>query len=366
MTRIALIFGAGASVAHAEYFRPAQRRLHPPLDYTFFEKIAALSEVDVPQALERYARQLPGGSPFDQPHLGRRMEEFFRDLFFDFLDRGDSVRAIASAYLQLVDVYTGVIRETTDWLLPDSYTGGPVGRLIASAAEEADELDLLTFNHDLLLENEIQKRARLAKRWCLERGYGNFSNGRSHLQASAELFPLHGPDCDHGHPIRIHKLHGSLNWIVRIRGREPTHSMLTGGVTSADVLVSRRRSVPGALSLKGAGRRSRWYTWPVIVPPVYMKQPLIRAFMPSVWDDARTALQTADRILFFGYSLPATDIEAEKLFERSIATNAIAPWIGLIDPSSETVKRFAAILPTTPLKRFPTADSFLEGSGPWS
>jgi hypothetical protein len=152
----------------------------------------------------------------------------------------------------------------------------------------------------LLIENEIFKRRRLRARWCLERGYGTFSEGRERVRAtSTSVFPYHSDDCDHARPIYIHKLHGSLSWMVRIRDREPTHSMLTGQATGSDVLVSTRRAVPGALRVRSTapgGRRSTRYTWRVIVPPVYAKQPLIRAFMPSVWSDARAAVETADRL----------------------------------------------------------------------
>jgi hypothetical protein len=368
--RIAVVFGAGASLANAQYFRPAQRSWsHPPLDYTFFEKIRQLDDISVPDSLERYARRLPYGSPFDAGASEIRMEEFFRDVFHDYLEEGSSSSLVSRAYLQLVDVYTGVIRETTNWML-DGHTNGPMGRIVALAADVADRVDVITFNHDLLIENEIYKRARLRARWCLERGYGTFSVDRQLLSTSAEaVFPDHSDDCDHARPIQIHKLHGSLNWIVRIRGRQPTHSMLTGQVGDYQVRVSQRRAVPGALrmvSTGSGGRRSTGYTWPVIVPPVYAKQPLIRAFMPSVWSDARSALEGADRVLFFGYSLPQIDVEAEKLFQRSISRNVELPWVGLIDPAPDAARRYAQILPEKPLRRFATVDSFLQQHEPWS
>jgi hypothetical protein len=297
------------------------------------------------------------------------MEEFFRELFHDFLEEGDTNPSIRDAYLQLVDVYTGVIRETTNWMLQTGYTGGPIGQLLAGAADVADELDVITFNHDLLIENEIFKRARLRPRWCLDRGYGSFSVNRPLVQTRrAPIFPAHTQDCDHSRPICIHKLHGSLNWVVRIRGRQPTHSMLTGQVAGAEARVSRRRAVPGALRIVSrgqSGRRQTSYTWPVIVPPVYAKQSLIRAFMPSVWGDARAALEQADRLLFFGYSMPLIDIEAEKLFQRATVQNTRLPWVGIVDTSAATIHRYAGVLAKSPLRRFPNIESFLSQQRPW-
>ena len=154
---VSLILGAGATLANALHFHGQRRtRQNPPLDYTFFDRVRSL-EVPVPTELRDYASHLPYGNPFDlsQP---ARAEEFFRDLFADFEDaapQDDTVKA----YEQLLSIYMRVLRETTNWMSDDNKTGGPVGRLMASAAHHADHLSVLTFNHDLVIENEIQKRA---------------------------------------------------------------------------------------------------------------------------------------------------------------------------------------------------------------
>jgi len=98
----------------------------------------------------------------------------------------------------------------------------------------------------------------------------------------------------------------------------------------------------------------------VIVPPVYNKGTLIEAFMPQVWTEAREALSSSDRVLFFGYSLPMGDIEAEKSIQRAIAANENAPWVGLVDPNPLLTSRYGQLLPETPLRWYPNASSFLE------
>jgi hypothetical protein len=342
------------------------RSTHPPLDYTFFEKIAEL-RIAVARDLLVYAEGLPTGSPFSSSATGSRMEEFLRDLFHDFLqERATANSRPVRAYRRLAEIYARVLRETTNWMTRDSYTGGPVGRLIAAAAERADRVDIVTFNHDLMIENEISKRARLAARWCIERSYGTFSEGRTLLVAQGlPRFPPHSDDCDHGNPIFIHKLHGSLNWYVRIRGSEPTPGVLTGDVTAPDVMVSLERVLREIRSVRmrptGPGRQS-WYVWPVIVPPVYAKQSLIESYMPSVWMDANDALTSSDRVVFFGYSMPLADVEAEKMFQRTIRGNSNLPWVGIINPSAEAMMRYATLFPKTPLRRFHNVDSFLEDS----
>jgi hypothetical protein len=274
---------------------------NPPLDTTFFQKIRARG-IFIPSELRDYAAALPTGSPFDIAASPQRMEEFFKDLFYDFLQETRTDTKTVCAYTQLVSIYTRVLRETTDWMGEDNRTGGPVGRLVSSAADAAGEVTILTFNHDLVIENEIYKRVRLRKRWCLEQGYGTFGNTCEFTGTRAQpQFPAHGPDCGHDRPLTLLKLHGSLNWYIRIRGERPSPRVLTGQSGSREVLVTRRRFVPAQLrwNIRSPGKgRKRWYTWPVIVPPIYAKQALIRAFMPAVWSDAQEALKESDRVLF--------------------------------------------------------------------
>jgi len=239
--------GAGSSLANAQYFRPERMTsTHPPLDFTFFQKIEEL-RLPVLADLRTYAANLPTGTPFlGHGGNGGRMEEFLRDLFHDFLQqRAASASEPVLAYRELVRLYADVLRQTTNWMRKDSYTGGPVGRLLAAAADIADRVDIITFNHDLVIENEIFKRSRLRSRWCIERSYGRFGRGRTFLQSKGmALFPRHNDeDCDHSRPLVVHKMHGSLNWWIKIRGREPTPSVLAGDTSSPDVMITRERNL---------------------------------------------------------------------------------------------------------------------------
>lgn len=365
--RTCIVLGAGSTLANAQYFRPKRTGTHPPLDYTFFEKIAELG-ITAPDELTEYAQALPKGSPFAALGSGERMEEFLRDLFHDFLHERTSANSVSVvAYRQLVAIYAQVLRETTGWMQGDSHTGGPVGKMIAAAAECSNRVDIITFNHDLAIENEIYKRARLRERWCIDESYGPFSAGKTLLSTSnMPHFPRHTEGCDHSRPLVIHKMHGSLNWFIRIRAKQPTPSILAGEVTEPDVMITIDRLLRDIRNVRmgaaGKGRR-RWYVWPVIVPPVYAKQPLIDAFMPSVWASARDALQQSDRVVFFGYSLPQGDVDAEKMIQRAINSNTTLQWVGIMDPSPATVQRYVELLPKTPIRRFPSAETFLDLNG---
>ena len=81
---------------------------------------------------------------------------------------------------------------------PESYSGGPVGKLITKAAEIATRVDIITFNHDLVIENDIYKRKRLRERWCIHKSYGTFGEGRTYLETKGvSMFPIHSDKCDH-------------------------------------------------------------------------------------------------------------------------------------------------------------------------
>jgi hypothetical protein len=367
--RTCIVLGAGSTLANAQHFRPTRETsTHPPLDYTFFDKIVERN-IPVPYTLKKYADTLPTGNPFDGLGTGARMEEFLRDLFHDFLHERSSADSLpVVAYRQLVDIYARVLRETTGWMDGSGYTGGPLGRVIAEAANASDHVDIVTFNHDLAIENEIYKRRRLRRRWCINAAYGGFSVGKTTLETNGlPHFPSHEDGCEHSdRPIVIHKMHGSLNWFIRIRGKVPTPSMLAGQVSEPDVMITVDRTVREIreVVMRPAGKgRGRWHVWPVIVPPIYAKQPLIDAFMPSVWASAREALAQSDRVIFFGYSLPTGDVDAEKLIQRAIVGNNTLPWVGVIDPSPLVMRRYVDLLPDTPLRRFPSAESFLTRDG---
>jgi hypothetical protein len=299
-----------------------------------------------------------------------RMEEFFKDVYYDFVSEEDSVPT-RRAYIDLVGVYTRVLRETTNWLCEDTRTRAPIGRLIAAAADHADAVTVITFNHDLVIENEIFKRSRLRSRWCIENGYGSISDTMTILRSGVPGadFPRHGDDCSHEKPINILKLHGSLNWVVRLQGQFPSVRQLTGQSSQQDVLLSRRREIIARLRytrpIKRGKRRGRgritWYTWPVIIPPVYAKQSLIHTVQAS-WDEAREELQDADRVIFFGYSLPQADIEAEKLFQRALAANTNASSVEVVNPDPVSAERYARLVPKKPMSWFPNLDLFLARS----
>jgi hypothetical protein len=331
----------------------------PPLDTTFFQTVEA-RKIALSAALRSYFANVMGIQPTFTALRNLRMEEVFRDAFYDFQET-PADRGALNAYIDLIELYLRVLRETTNWLGDDGRTGAPVGRFLAAASDYAEELTVITFNHDLVIENEITRRERLRSRWCLDAGYGTIGENL-HLTrptASYPVFHLHTEGlCDHSRPITVLKLHGSLNWVARINSDRPTAGFLSGQTGNRDIYLIVKRALLAREPIVRTGQgRTRWMTWPIVVPPVYAKQAL-RAAVQDVWQDARAALEAADTVAVFGYSLPEIDIEAEKLIERSLAKSN-ASRIHVINPAPASAQRFAGLGPALPVRWYPSMTRFL-------
>jgi len=281
--------------------------------------------------------------------------------------RGTRRDQLIGVYTDMVNVYSNVLKQTTDWLCRESHYHGPLGRLVDAAARGTDPLSIITFNHDLIVENEIMKRGRLAQRWCAPDGYGTFGTRLQYVPVptAPDAIKMHGPSCDHGKAIQVLKLHGSLNWRIRMNSRVPPMSLLTGADDpKKDVLLAPWRTVPpvGATvrrPTRGRGRTS-WETWPLIVPPVHSKQSAISGFLASVWEDAREALRDARRLVLVGYSLPPTDVEAEKLFQRAVAQNDQLEEVEIVNTDPNSAGRFASVFQVRPIRWYPDLKWYVE------
>jgi hypothetical protein len=86
-----------------------------------------------------------------------------------------------------------------------------------------------------------------------------------------------------------------------------------------------------------------------VIPPIYAKQQFIRSFMAPVWRDARQAIIAADHVVFFGYSMPLLDVEAEKEFQRAITRNSKLSHVSLVNPAAVSASRYAEAFPRQPV-----------------
>ena len=99
--RICLVMGAGASLANAQFFRPVRRTAtHPPLDFTFFQKIAELG-IEVPNDLQNYAKGYPREIPLQLAVSEQIVWRSFC-VIFSMTSSKSGRRRLVSQYLHIV------------------------------------------------------------------------------------------------------------------------------------------------------------------------------------------------------------------------------------------------------------------------
>jgi len=170
----------------------------------------------------------------------------------------------------------------------------------------------ITFNYDDLVDEALWRvaetdRVSAEPNWHPDGGYGFYCRSSQFLVQDSAGRSMDTTSMD------LLKLHGSLNWRVR-RGHPAPYSM--------DAIVHQEPW----LRVEGKVAESRpealedhLQPEPFIVPPTLAKtllgeQPILRL----VWEKAFKALQSAQKVIFVGYSFPATDFAADVLFTEAL------------------------------------------------
>jgi hypothetical protein len=189
---------------------------------------------------------------------------------------------------------------------------------LASTLESGDSV--ISFNYDCLIDEAL--RSNGGRRWDPERGYG------LDLSEGADFWKQWGGGPDAKKPIKLLKLHGSLNWDR------------TGETICLLDAPYERESAAGA-----------------IVPPLGRK-PVAEEPYLHAWRAARTAVKSAERLIVIGYSLPDADHLVRALFRADIDNDRLREVI-VVDPDDRVADRFLQLLTRVP-KRVETMPSFRE------
>lgn len=336
------MLGAGASLAQASSLRPVRSLQHPPLDATFFSKALALGEKgEVGRAVRAFRTAVnESGSfndPFALPHPP--LEQFFADVYYE-VARNRSAASEFRVFVKLLRLYARVLATTTNWLSGPRL--GSLDRVIRRELELARSggLTIISFNQDLLVEYIVARLPRI-RPWCLEYLYGKPEFTPLYRRGNTERFSHCTADCEHAAPIRLLKLHGSLNWVLRSRDADPSRATLFPA-QDRDVFVLDRKqtSDQSTYSRDGGGGRRSWYLWPLVVPPIYDKHLVTgMRFLESLWEQASAAITGARRVAIFGYSLPAADVSAIQLIRRAFIANASLSGIHCVNPDVDLPRR---------------------------
>jgi hypothetical protein len=312
--RTVLVLGAGASVSEALHFRPKKRGQHPPLDANFFRLALRNADPELVDPVAQQAAEVGQSNLFsDDPPVS--LEQHLGRIYFAM--RNEGTTASRTAYFDLVRLYQSELLKTTNWMIG---RGGMCRRLIQAELKAGSKLTILTFNHDLLVENALDKlpRRQHGGAWCLRHVYG--LEDLENISSRADAFDPDCPDCD-GSLVRVLKLHGSLNWVFRTLEPDPPRNLGRKGRARKLFLWTNKRlpDRPGAKLITAKGRN--WYLWPLIVPPVYEKHGLLLNELDRVWKMAEEEMVRADKAIFWGYSFPRADLHARYFFDRAANEN---------------------------------------------
>ena len=147
------------------------------------------------------------------------------------------------------------------------------------------------------------------------------------------------------------KPHGSLNWFEKNPGRFITdrkRTLIFYRKRSTRVYAFREFRAP-------VSSTDREYP-PLIVPPVYSKD-FAKPVFTTLWQNCTNVLSTATRVIFVGYSMPATDLHAQLIMRCSFhnqlkarltrarrGSPARPAEVVIIDPIPETARRIRTIV----------------------
>lgn len=359
----AIVVGAGASLAQAKHYHPSDPLHHPPLDLDFFQKARRVAKTkpgkDLNSAIADLLVEVTASDefddPFDDPSIS--MEQYFADVFYEVDAAGGDLAF--RVYLNLVRVYSQLLAATTNWIALKP-SGGPIGQLLASEVSmlnSEDEVTVITFNQDLIIENVLDYLRPSVGEWCLQSLYGE--SGFVEVRAKgANVFPLHVSGCEHYARVRLLKLHGSMNWGLASKDSKAAAEELFP-TTEMPVYVHDGREISGTVRRVGSGSKAR-YLHPLVVPPIYDKHRITRLpLIDAQWSKARAALETADRILLVGYSMPDADILAQQLLRRAFAANDGVQVVWVINPDAGIALRLNRRLKNKGLHLYEDFDSFL-------
>jgi hypothetical protein len=179
--------------------------------------------------------------------------------------------------------------------------------LYATPADKVSTGDrIITFNYDVSLENALIS----ARRFGVKNGYG-----RTFVATWDE------PDSE----ITVLKLHGSINWIGSIfGGLSQGFGCFVNSLGDRPFVDNTESCLPTYTSrvldtrLRGGGIANEA---PTLILPTYEKKYMVSTsvgyewgdFYESLWAQAAESLESSDRIVMIGYSMPPADTRARSL-----------------------------------------------------
>ncbi len=218
-------------------------------------------------------------------------------------------------------------------LSPDSYKSfASLLNFLKKESRPSYSVSVISFNYDIALDLAMYRN-----------GFG----------------PVYGfvPHANSVNPVKLLKLHGSLNWAARsdngaitVLTLEEYFSKYSINNTWGEIETC---SIPIGSQLKECYSKVgvEVYPEPVIVPPAWNKADYHQS-LSSVWSSAAKELEDAEYIFIMGYSLPETDVFFKLLYGLGTVGEKPLKKLIVYNPDSNVGSRFKQIIGPGALARY--------------
>lgn len=174
---------------------------------------------------------------------------------------------------------------------------------------------IISFNYDMLIEDALASQG-----YCFTYGFdGHDPIPDSHCNMQGGELPERA--------CYLLKLHGSINWSE-------------GGIESTDRDVKRYIFTSFDELMEKSQDRI-----PLILPPWWKKDPI--GIFGKIWETAVERLRTATRIIFLGYSCPATDQYVKYLLAAGLQNNISLARVDTVNPDIQVQDAVAGLFPAS-------------------
>ena len=341
-----LLLGAGASVAHAESLGVKEKNW--PLTDRTFVKYLQNQEGTNYHNLRSYCEAKFGVEVVP----GVSMEWIFNMVYTLSEDYGEDFHKDRKMFAGLVQALNRGISRTTRNL---EFSSGAIYRVIDHLLDksEIEDLCVLTFNYDLLVEKILHS---------YKRDYFNVYT--SYMLENQDIIPtlteLKFPGVIGKESVSVLKLHGSMNWYREwdYQLQKPKESP----PQDEKVYVSAGPDEMFQFNMleDDDGLQKQVPYLPVIVPPIYDKRDYYRESLRSVWKHAEQVLSNMQRLIIFGYSLPHADIKAQILLSSNIYKTSNLAETHVINTDATVCAHFINYLPIKTLSYYSSVEDFLK------
>lgn len=165
---------------------------------------------------------------------------------------------------------------------------------------------IITFNWDLLHDSALWR----AGKWHYNDGYG---------------FECSDSQGDARSPIRLLKLHGSVNWA------QQNDSDLCPAIEHKATFLSPAHDGAGIYT-RGAGQ---WSEGRPLITPSYLKDPSSNRLLLTLWNQASDVISGSQELIVIGYSLNRADAPARHLFGSALLRNEKISEVTVVTPDGE-------------------------------